>query len=83
MECVERDRHLFKQFSTLTVSGVGPGGRIRRVLAPGLLALDALDGIDWPWPAMDGAMTKAPLGGRKNRPQILRIVAKAASNAAC
>lgn len=35
----------------------------------GLLALDALDGIDWSWLAMDGVMTKAPLGGEKNRPQ--------------
>jgi transposase len=35
----------------------------------GLLAVDALDGIDWSWVAMDGAMTKAPLGGEKNRPQ--------------
>ena len=35
----------------------------------GLLALDGLDGIDWSWLAMDGAMTKAPLGGEKNRPQ--------------
>jgi transposase len=28
---------------------------------------DALRGIDWRWQAMDGAMTKAPLGGEKNR----------------
>lgn len=35
----------------------------------GLLAVDAIDGIDWTWLAMDGAMTKAPLGGEKNRPQ--------------
>lgn len=35
----------------------------------GLLALDALDEINWSWLAMDGAMTKAPLGGEKNRPQ--------------
>lgn len=35
----------------------------------GLLALDAIDGVDWSWLAMDGAMTKAPLGGEKNRPQ--------------
>lgn len=35
----------------------------------GLLALNALDGIDWSWLAMDGVMTKAPLGGEKNRPQ--------------
>jgi len=30
---------------------------------------DELKGIDWSWQAMDGAMTKAPLGGEKNRPQ--------------
>ncbi len=35
----------------------------------GLLAYDALAGIDWEWLALDGAMTKAPLGGGKNRPQ--------------
>ena len=35
----------------------------------GLLAYDALKGIDWDWLAMDTAMTKAPLGGEKNRPQ--------------
>ena len=28
----------------------------------GLVAYDALQGIDWAWLAMDGAMTKAPLG---------------------
>lgn len=31
----------------------------------GLLEYDALQGIDWQWLAMDGAMTKAPLGGEK------------------
>ena len=31
----------------------------------GLVAYDALKGIDWEWLAMDGAMTKAPLGGEK------------------
>jgi len=30
---------------------------------------DALEGIDWGWQSLDGAMTKAPLGGEKNRPQ--------------
>jgi transposase len=49
----------------------------------GLLAADALEGIDWSWLAMDGAMTKAPLGGEKKSEPILRIEAKAASNAAC
>jgi len=33
----------------------------------GLLAYDELRGLDWKWQAMDGAMTKAPLGGGKNR----------------
>jgi hypothetical protein len=28
-----------------------------------------LRGIDWDWLSMDGAMSKAPLGGEKNRPQ--------------
>lgn len=32
----------------------------------GLLAYDKLKGIDWSWLSMDGAMTKAPLGGEKN-----------------
>jgi putative transposase len=30
---------------------------------------DELKGIDWAWQSMDGAMTKAPLGGEKNRPK--------------
>jgi transposase len=32
----------------------------------GLYEYDELKGIDWDWQAMDGAMTKAPLGGEKN-----------------
>ena len=35
----------------------------------GLLAYDGLEGIDWEWLALDGAMGKAPLGGGKNRSQ--------------
>jgi transposase len=38
----------------------------------GLLAYDEFIGIDWSWLAMDGAMTKAPLGGEKNRAQSHR-----------
>lgn len=38
----------------------------------GLLEYDELKGIDWSWLALDGAMTKAPLGGEKNRPQSMR-----------
>lgn len=32
-----------------------------------LLEYDELKGIDWKWQSMDGAMTKSPLGGEKNR----------------
>ena len=35
----------------------------------GLEQYDELQGIDWSWLSMDGAMTKAPLGGGENRPQ--------------
>src|SRR5215470_11858868 len=35
----------------------------------GVAQFDELQGIDWAWLSMDGAMTKAPLGGEKNRPQ--------------
>ena len=35
----------------------------------GLLSAAALEEIDWSWLALDGAMTKAPLGGGGNRPQ--------------
>lgn len=33
----------------------------------GLHAYDDAKGIDWSWLSMDGAMTKAPLGGEKDR----------------
>ena len=35
----------------------------------GLFSYDELQGIDWTWLSMDGAMSKAPLGGEKNRPE--------------
>lgn len=38
----------------------------------GLLRFDKLKGIDWSWLSMDGAMTKAPLGGGKNRAESYR-----------
>ena len=38
----------------------------------GVERFDELCGIEWEWLAMDGAMTKAPLGGEKNRPQSYR-----------
>lgn len=33
----------------------------------GLIKYDSIKGIKWRWLSMDGAMTKAPLGGKKNR----------------
>jgi len=35
----------------------------------GLEVYEELSGLNWEWLSMDGAMTKAPLGGGKNRPQ--------------
>ena len=42
-------------------------GVFRRLWRAGLLEYDALKGIQWEWQALDGAMTKAPLGGEKMR----------------
>jgi transposase len=44
-------------------------GVFAKLWEQGLTEYDELKGIDWRWQAMDGAMTKAPLGGEKNRPQ--------------
>jgi transposase len=35
----------------------------------GLLEYDERLGVDWDWQALDGALTKAPLGGEKHRAQ--------------
>lgn len=40
-------------------------GVFLRLWQEGLAEYDALKGIDWEWLSMDGAMTKAPLGGEK------------------
>jgi putative transposase len=37
-----------------------------------LLEYDDLKGLEWRWQSMDGAMTKAPLGGEKNRTEPYR-----------
>jgi putative transposase len=37
------------------------GGFFERLHAEGLTEYDALQGIEWEWQAVDGAMTKAPL----------------------
>jgi len=37
-----------------------------RLWKEALREYDELEGIDWGWQSLDGAMTKAPLGGGKN-----------------
>ncbi len=70
------------QWKALDATGLCPGstahdryrrwagdGTFERFFHAGLLAYDELKGIDWRFLSMDGCMTKAPLGGEKNRPQ--------------
>lgn len=49
----------------------------------GVERFDELRGLDWNWLSMDGAMTKAPLGGGKRLAQTPLTGAKTASNALC
>jgi transposase len=42
-------------------------GVFSRLWLIGLEKYDEIKGIDWEWQSLDGAMTKAPLGGEKNR----------------
>ena len=53
-----------RRFQEWTKAGV-----FQKIWALGLAEYDALKGIDWSWQSMDGAMSKAPLGGEKHRPQ--------------
>ncbi len=53
-----------RRFQEWTKAGV-----FEQLWALGLQEYDDLKGIEWAYQAMDGAMTKAPLGGEKNRPQ--------------
>jgi putative transposase len=47
-------------------------GAFLKLWKAGVKHFDELKGIEWSWLSMDGAMTKAPLGGEKNRPQSYR-----------
>lgn len=44
-------------------------GVFLRLWQTGVEQFDELQGLDWDWLSLDGAMTKAPLGGEKNRSQ--------------
>ena len=50
-----------RRFQEWTEAGV-----FRELWRLGLIEYDGLLGLDWSWQAMDGAMTKAPLGGEKD-----------------
>jgi putative transposase len=56
--CTHSSAH--RRFQEWTAAGV-----FVSVWAQGLEEYDALKGLDWEWLAMDGAMTKAPLGGER------------------
>ena len=56
-----------RRFQEWTAAGVFRTGWRRA-----LQRYDREQGLDWRWLAMDGAMTKAPLGGEKNRAQSHR-----------
>ncbi len=47
-------------------------GVFEKLWQAGLVEYDRRVGLAWEWQAMDGAMTKAPLGGKRNRPQSYR-----------
>lgn len=53
---------LHRYFQEWTNQGV-----FYRLWKEALREYDELQGIDWGWQSLDGAMTKAPLGGEKNR----------------
>ncbi|MBP3957813.1 IS5 family transposase [Gemmata sp. G18] len=69
------------QWKALDATGMCPGstaharfqewvaaGVFLKLWTAGLLEYDQLKGIDWSWLSMDGCMTKAPLGGKKDGP---------------
>ena len=53
-----------RRFQDWTNAGV-----FKKLWASGLEEYDEIKGLQWRWQSMDGAMTKAPLGGKKNRAQ--------------
>jgi transposase len=67
------------QWKALDATGICPGstahdrfqewvraGVFLKLWKAGLMEYDQLKGIDWSWLSMDGCMTKAPLGGKKD-----------------
>jgi putative transposase len=57
-------------------------GIFARLWAEAVTVYDELQGREWTWQRVDGAMTKAPVGGRPRAP-IPRTVARVGPSAAC
>ena len=83
------------QWNALNATGIGSSssahrrfpewaaaGVFARLWQLGLVEYDALEGIDWEWLSMDGAMTKAPLGGERPA-RTPPTAASSGSSAAC
>ena len=60
--CSKSSAH--RRFQEWTEAGV-----FEELWTRGLLAYEQLQGIEWDWQALDGTLTKTPLGGEKNRSQ--------------
>ena len=67
----------YRRFREWTDAGV-----FEQFWREGLTVYDKMEGIDWSWLSIDGAMSKAPLSGSKKRVLIRRTVANRVSNAA-
>ena len=61
--CLGAPSAVHDRFQEWTEAGVFEG-----LWATGLVEFDASVGLDWRWQALDGAMTKAPLGGEATGP---------------
>ena len=66
----------YRRFREWTAAGV-----FEKFWKQGLLAYDQVEGVDWSWLSIDGAMSKAPLSGSKKRVLIRRTGARRVSNA--
>ena len=69
MEGVRFNGNLLRLHGPSAVSTMGRRRGVLAAMADGLERYDELKGLDWSWLSMDGAITKAPLGGGENRSQ--------------
>lgn len=74
--CLHSSAH--RRFMEWTEAGV-----FTKFWKHGLLTYDKLKGIDWRWLSMDGAMAKAPLGGKKKPVQVPSTEPSVVQSAAC